>query len=59
MLGPEGQAVLQKANYIPTNLRLDNPYTRAGLRFIDPALVLDEQDRWEKQFNEILKRQPR
>jgi iron(III) transport system substrate-binding protein len=59
MLGPEGQAILQKANYIPTNLKLNNPNTRSGVRFIDPAMVLDEQARWEKQFNDIIARQAR
>lgn len=59
MLGPEGQAILQRAHYIPTNLKLNDPGTRAGLRFIDPAMVLDEQDRWEKQFNEIIARHAR
>jgi len=54
VLGPEGQALLQKANYIPTNLKLNNPNTSAGLRFIDPAIVLDESARWEKHFNEIV-----
>ena len=59
MLGPEAQAILQKANYIPTNLKLDNPNTRAGLRFIDPALVLDESARWEKHFADIVTHNPR
>jgi iron(III) transport system substrate-binding protein len=59
MLGPEGQAILQKANYIPTNLKLNDPQTRSGARFIDPAMILDEQARWEKQFNEIIARQAR
>ena len=59
MLGVEGQAILQKANYVPTNLKLNNPATRAGLRFIDPAIVLDDSGRWEKHFNEIITRQSR
>jgi iron(III) transport system substrate-binding protein len=56
ILGPEGQAILQSANYIPTNLKLNNPHTRAGLRFIDPAIVLDESAKWEKYFDEIITR---
>src|SRR5205807_1587367 len=59
MLGPEGQAILQKANYIPTNLKLRDPNTRPGLRFIDPAIVLDEQERWDRLFTDIVKRQAR
>ena len=59
MLGPEAQAILQKANYVPTNLKLNNPATRANLRFIDPAIVLDNSARWESSFNEIITRQSR
>ena len=59
MLGPEGQDILQKASYIPTNVKLNHPLTRSGARFIDPAMVLDEAGRWEKVFNEIVTRQPR
>jgi iron(III) transport system substrate-binding protein len=59
MLGPEGQAILQKANYIPTNRKLNNPNTRSDLRFIDPAMVLDESARWEKQFQETVARHAR
>ena len=54
MLGPEGQVILQNANYIPTNLKLNNPQTKAGLRFIDPAIVLDESAKWDKYFDEII-----
>lgn len=59
MLGPEGQAILQKANYIPINTKLGNPNTRAALRFIDPAITLDGGGRWEKHFEDIITRQGR
>jgi iron(III) transport system substrate-binding protein len=56
ILGPEAQTILQKANYIPANLKLNDPATRAGLRFIDPAIVLDESAKWDKYFDEIITR---
>jgi iron(III) transport system substrate-binding protein len=59
LLGPEGQAILQKGGYIPTNLKLKNPNTRSTLRFIDPNIVLDEGGKWEKHFEEIVTRQAR
>jgi iron(III) transport system substrate-binding protein len=59
LLSPEGQAILQKANYIPINLKLKNPNTRAALRFIDPAITLDEGGKWEKHFEDIITRQAR
>lgn len=59
LLGPEGQAILQKQQYIPTNLTLKDPHTSAHLRFIDPRILLDEQDKWNKLFDEIITRQAR
>ena len=59
MLGPEGQAILQKAQYIPTNLTLKDPNLRPDLKFIDPRIVLDEQDKWSKLYEEIITRQAR
>ncbi len=53
MLGPEGQRILEKANYVPTNLKLGNPVTRSPLTFIDPAIVLDESARWEKLLQQL------
>jgi iron(III) transport system substrate-binding protein len=59
MLGPDGQALLQKARYIPTNLTLKDRNTRSDLRFIDPRIVLDEQEKWSKLFDEIIVKQAR
>jgi iron(III) transport system substrate-binding protein len=59
MLSPEGQKILQAGNYVPTNLKLNDPATRADLRFIDPTIVLDDSARWESRFNEIITRQSR
>ena len=54
MLSQDGQEILQKANYVPTNLKLNNPATRSGVKFIDPAIVLDESERWEKHFKDSI-----
>lgn len=59
VLGPEGQAILQKASYVPTNTRLKDPNTRTDLRFIDPAITLDEGGKWEKRFDELITRHSR
>lgn len=53
MLDTEAQAILEKRKYVPINLKLGNPVTRSPLKFIDPAMVLDESARWEKLLQEI------
>jgi ABC-type Fe3+ transport system substrate-binding protein len=59
ILGPEGQAILVKGNYVPTNRRADSGGAAAGtkLKFVDPAAMLDENAKWEKLYTDIITRQ--
>jgi len=56
MLG-EGQATLVQGNYLPTNRKADPGAARTRLKFVDPAVVLDESAKWEKLYAEIITRQ--
>jgi len=56
MLG-EGQAVLVRGNYVPTNRKADPGAARTRLKFVDPAVMLDESAKWEKLYAEIITRQ--
>jgi iron(III) transport system substrate-binding protein len=54
MLSPEGQELLNSLGRVPSSTKAssnlnDFPYTMA-----DPAIVLDEWEKWSKLFNEIL-----
>jgi iron(III) transport system substrate-binding protein len=54
LLSPEGQKILEKGGYLPANLRLDNRSQKLPLKFVDPAVVLDEADKWKKLWSEIV-----
>jgi iron(III) transport system substrate-binding protein len=54
LLSPEGQAILQKGGYVPANLRVADPAQKLPLKFVDPALMLDEHDKWKKHWQEII-----
>src|SRR5205814_5290671 len=41
MLG-EGQEILVQGNYVPTNRKTDPGAARARLKFVDPAVMMDE-----------------
>ncbi len=56
MLG-EGQAILVRGNYVPTNRKADPGAARTRLKFVDPAVMLDESAKWEKLYAEIITRQ--
>src|ERR671915_341105 len=54
LLSPEGQAILQKGGYVPANLRVEDRAQKLSLKFVDPAVVLDEHDKWKKLWAEIV-----
>jgi iron(III) transport system substrate-binding protein len=58
ILGPEGQAILVKGNYVPTNRKADpGVAAKTKLKFVDPALMLDQNAKWEKLYEDIITRQ--
>ena len=59
MLGPEGQKILEKAEYVPVNLALGNPYTTREMSFIDPAILIDAPGKWDKLFDDIIVKKAR
>jgi iron(III) transport system substrate-binding protein len=54
VLSPEGQAILQKGGYVPANLRLEDRAQKLPLKFVDPAVVLDEDAKWKKLYAQIV-----
>jgi iron(III) transport system substrate-binding protein len=59
ILSPEGQAILEKGGYVPANTRLANASQRLPLKFVDPAVILDEHDKWRKLWAEIVLAAPK
>jgi iron(III) transport system substrate-binding protein len=59
LLSPEGQAILQKGGYVPANLRVADRAQKLPLKFVDPALMLDENDKWKKLWAQIVLGAPR
>lgn len=59
ILSPEGQKILEKGGYLPANLQLHSPSQQMKLKFVDPAVVLDESDKWKKLWSEIVLAAPK
>jgi iron(III) transport system substrate-binding protein len=53
-LSPEGQKILEHGGYVPANLRLEAKAQKVPLKFVDPAMVLDEDAKWKKLYSEIV-----
>jgi ABC-type Fe3+ transport system substrate-binding protein len=54
VLSPEGQAILERGGYVPANLRVASRARKVTLKFVDPAMVLDEDAKWKKLYKEIV-----
>ena len=55
----EGQAILAKKDFVPSSRALDSPLTKGPIRFLDPAVVIDQHEKWSKLYDEIIVRQSR
>jgi iron(III) transport system substrate-binding protein len=55
----EGQEILGKRDFIPTNTKVKPLPAGMTLKFVDPAKLLDENDKWEKLYKDIITKQAR
>lgn len=53
MLG-EGQKLLADARFVPASRKFDTPVTHIALTFIDPGTAIDQQDKWQKAYEEVV-----
>jgi len=58
-IGEEGQRILAKRDFVPTNRKIDTPLNRMPLELVDPKTMLDEHAKWTKLYEELFLRQPR
>ena len=59
MISDEGQEILLKRDFVPASRKLDTALNRGPLVIIDPALIVDEGERWAKLYDEIIVKQGR
>ena len=53
MLSPEGQELLKKRNRVPASTAVETSLNKFPFLMIDPVVVLDEQQKWEKIWSEL------
>ena len=52
-LSEEGQKVLASRDFVPTNTKVESPFTKGPMRFVDSRVMLDEYEKWNKLYEEI------
>jgi len=53
MLSLEGQRLIKERNRVPASNKVDSNLNDFPYQMIDPAVVIDEADKWEKLWSEI------
>lgn len=53
ILSREGQEIIKARNRVPSNRAVDSPLNRFDYRLIDPVIVLDEWEQWEKRWSAL------
>jgi ABC-type Fe3+ transport system substrate-binding protein len=50
----DGQALLLKRNFVPVSTKVKTNLSGFPVKFIEPRVILDETDKWEKLFENII-----
>jgi iron(III) transport system substrate-binding protein len=50
----DGQEILAKRDFIPTNVKVKPLPENMPLIFVDPAVLLDQNDKWEKLYKDVI-----
>lgn len=52
-ISEEGQRVLAGRDFVPTSTKVETPFGKGPLKFVDSRLMLDEYEKWNKLYEEI------
>lgn len=53
MLSREGQEIIKERNRVPASTAVDTPLNKFPYKMIDPVIVLDESQKWEKLWADL------
>jgi len=53
LLSREGQEFFKRVNRVPASLAVDTPLNKFPHQLIDPALALDEAEKWDRLWSQL------
>lgn len=56
LLSREGQELIKQRNRVPASNAVDSNLNKFPYEMIDPAIVLDESEKWEKLWSDLFLR---
>ena len=54
MISEEGQQILAKRDFVTTSTKIASPLGATPLKLVDPALMLDENEKWTRLYDEVV-----
>lgn len=54
MISDEGQQILARRDFVTTSAKLPSPLGKTPLKLVDAALMLDENDKWTRLYEEVI-----
>ena len=52
-ISEEGQKILASRDFVPSSSKIENPFSKGPLKFVDARMMLDEYEKWTKLYEEI------
>jgi iron(III) transport system substrate-binding protein len=59
MLSSDAQNILSSMNYVPTNTKIASPLRSLRTKLVDPAIALDQGEKWSKSYEDVVKKSSR
>ncbi|MEN3365226.1 MAG: iron(III) transport system substrate-binding protein [Burkholderiales bacterium] len=53
----DAQAMLLERDFVPTSKKVNTELNKMPLKFVDPKVIIDEGDKWNKLYDEIITKQ--
>jgi iron(III) transport system substrate-binding protein len=54
LLSPDAQNIMVDLDYVPTNSKVKSPLGDLHIKLVDPVMTLDQLDKWNKSFEEVI-----
>jgi iron(III) transport system substrate-binding protein len=51
----DGQQIMLKREFVPTSRKVPSILSKIKLNFVDPAIVIDSGDKWQKLYNQVVR----
>src|SRR3954453_15373177 len=51
----DGQQIMLKREFVPTSRKVQSILSKIKLNFVDPAIVMDSGDKWQKLYNQVVR----